>query len=43
MARTYLGRWKFVLDMGSLNDWGLIIALGEEANGDNLWCFFDIL
>ena len=28
--------WKFVLDMGSLSHWGLIIAPGQEANGDNL-------
>ena len=31
MARTPLGPWKFVRDMGSSSQWGLIKATGEEA------------
>ena len=34
MARTSLGPWKFVRDMGSSSFWGLILALGQEANGE---------
>ena len=36
VARTSLGPWKFVPDMGSSNRWGLIITPGHDANGDNL-------
>ena len=30
-----LGPWEFVRDMGSSSHWGLIMALGQEATGDN--------
>ena len=33
VARTSLGSWKFVRDMGSSSHWGLIIAPGQEAAG----------
>ena len=33
MARTSLGLWKFVRDMGSSSHWGLIMAQGRETNG----------
>ena len=36
MARTPLGPWKFVRDMGSSSHWGLILAPVQEANNDNL-------
>ena len=36
MARTSLGPWKFVWDMGSSSHWGLIMAPVQEANSDNL-------
>ena len=36
MARTSLGPLKFVRDMGSSSHWGLIMAQGQEANGDKL-------
>ena len=36
MARASLGPWIFVLDIGSSSHSGLIIAPGQEANGDNL-------
>ena len=36
MARTSLGPWKFVPDMGSSSHWGLIIAQGQTANENNL-------
>ena len=36
MARTSLGPWKFVRDMGSSSHWGLIMAPVQEANSDNL-------
>ena len=36
MARTSLGPWKFVRDMGSSSHWGLILAPVQEANSDNL-------
>ena len=35
MARTSLGPWKFVRDMG-----GLIIAQGQKANENNLGMSF---
>ena len=34
MAGTSLGPWKLVPDMGSLSQWGLIIAPGQDTNGD---------
>ena len=34
MTRTSLEPWKFVLDMGNSNHWELIIAPGQEENGD---------
>ena len=40
MARSSLGPWKFVWDMGSSSHWGLIMALGKEANSDNLGKYF---
>ena len=36
MARTSLESWKFIRDMGSLSHWGLIMAQGQEVNGNNL-------
>ena len=36
MARTSLGPWKFVRDMGSSSHWGLIMAPVQEANSDDL-------
>ena len=36
MTGTSLGPWKFVRDMGSSSQWGLIMTPGQEANGDNL-------
>ena len=36
MAQTSLGPWKFIQNMGSLTHRGLIMASGQEANGDNL-------
>ena len=38
-----LGPWKFIPDMGSSSQWGLIITSGQEENGDNLGIFFDLL
>ena len=35
-----LGLWKFVLGMASSNHWGLIIAPGQEAGGNNLGMSF---
>ena len=32
MAQTFLGAWKFVIDMGTSSHSGLIIAPGQEAN-----------
>ena len=40
MARTSLGPWKFVRDMGSSSHWGLIMAPVQEANSDNLGKYF---
>ena len=42
MARTSLGPWKFVRDMGSSSHWRLIMAQDQEANGDKLGNFFSI-
>ena len=36
MARTSLGPWKFVRDMGSSSHRGLIMAQVQEAKSDNL-------
>ena len=36
MAGTSLGPWEFVRNMGSTSYWGLIMAPGQEAKGDNL-------
>ena len=36
MAKTSLGPWKFVLDMGISKCSGFIIETGLEANEDNL-------
>ena len=40
VARTSLGPWKFVRDMGSSSHWGLIIAQGQKANKNNLGMSF---
>ena len=40
MARTSLGPWKCVRDMGSSSHWGLIVVPSQEASGDNLGIFF---
>ena len=34
MARTFSEPKKFILDMGTSSHWGLIIAPGQETNGD---------
>ena len=39
-ARTSLGPWKCVRDMGSSSHWGLIMVPSQKANGDNLGIFF---
>ena len=39
MARTSLGPWKFVRDMGSSSHWGLIMEPVQEANSNNLGIF----
>ena len=36
MAQTSLEPWKFILDMGSLSHWGLIIVSSQEPNWDHL-------
>ena len=36
VAETSLGPWKYLQDMGSLSQRGLILAPGQESNGDNL-------
>ena len=40
LARTCLGQWIFIRDMGSSSHWGLIIAPGLEAYGDNVGKYF---
>ena len=40
MARTSMGPWKFILDMVSSIHRGLILAAGQEANGDILGVSF---
>ena len=39
-STSSLGPWKCNLDMGSSSHWGLIIASGQEANGNNLVASF---
>ena len=36
MARTSLGTWQFVLDIGSSSHGELVIEQCQEANGDDL-------
>ena len=36
MARTSLGLWKIIRNMGSSSHFVLIMVPGQEANGDNL-------
>ena len=36
MARTSFRPWKFIQDTGSSSHCGLIMARGQEANGDSL-------
>ena len=43
MARTSLGTWKFVLDMGSLNHWGLTLAPCQQVNGHVFSTFYKII
>ena len=44
MARTSLGPWKFVRDMGSSSHFGLTMTPGQEANhGNSGIFFFDVL
>ena len=40
MARKFLLPWIYVLEMGSSSHLGLIIAPGQEANGDDLIMVF---
>ena len=40
MTRTSLGPQKFVRAMGSSSHWWLIVAPGQEANGDNFRMYF---
>ena len=42
MARTSLGPYKIVRDMGSSSHWGLIMVPGQEVNSDNLRNFFSM-
>ena len=39
-ARTSLGPWKCVRDMGSSSHWGLIMVPSQKVNVDNLGIFF---
>ena len=43
MARTFLGPWEFIRDMGSSSQCGLIMAPGQEANDDKFKVFFYLL
>ena len=43
MARTSLGPWIFIRDMGSSSHLGLIMMPGQEENGDKLGFFFYLL
>ena len=43
MAQTSWLHWKFVLDIGSSGNWGLIIASGQEAYEDNFGMVFFVL
>ena len=40
MSQTFLGPWKFDLDMGRLSHQGSNIVPDQEANGDKLGNFF---
>ena len=40
MIRACLGPLKFVRDMISSSHWELIMAPGQQANGDNLGIIF---
>ena len=40
LDRTSLGLRKFIREMGSSSQWDLIMAPGQEANGDNLYKSF---
>ena len=40
MVQTSLGPWKFVRDMGTLSQWGLIMTPGQGAQSDNLGKYF---
>ena len=42
MARTSLGPWKFVREMGSSSQWDLIMAPGQETNGYIFGNVFDL-
>ena len=42
MARTSLGPWKLVRDMGNSSHFGLIMTRGQEANNDKLRKSFSI-
>ena len=42
LAWTFLGPWKFIQNMVSSNQWGLIMAPGQEANDYNLGYFFHL-
>ena len=35
-SQTSLEPWKFVRDTSNSSHWGLIMASGQEINGDNL-------
>ena len=35
-SQIFIGQYKSVLEMGSSSHWGLIMAPGQEANGDEL-------
>ena len=42
MARTSFGPYKIVRDMGGSSHLGLIMALCQERNSDNLGILFDV-
>ena len=43
VAQISLGPWKFIQDMVSSSQWGLIMAPGQETNDHNLGTFFNLL
>ena len=43
MAQTSSEQWSNILNMDSSSHWGLIIAPGQEENGDNLGMYFYLL